>query len=172
MCLLADRFARAYTEFRREEEDKASLVTEETEARAARSARERAAEGDCIICFSEKPNIATLCCGKAVHLNCIAEWLGSNTSCPQCRATIPRLQTTTAPAPSNQADTESVDGSTFSDSTAIPRLQTTTAPAPSNQADTESVDGSTFSDSTAVDHDHDERRTRQPKAAGIQIQSN
>lgn len=141
MCLLADRFARAYTEFRREEEDKASLVTEETEARAARSARERAAEGDCIICFSEKPNIATLCCGKAVHLNCIAEWLGSNTSCPQCRATIPRLQTTTAPAPSNQADTESVDGSTFSDS-------------------------------TAVDHDHDERRTRQPKAAGIQIQSN
>ena len=129
------------TEFRREEEDKASLVTEETEARAARSARERAAEGDCTICFSEKPNIATLCCGKAVHLNCIAEWLGSNTSCPQCRATIPRLQTTTAPAPSNQADTESVDGSTFSDS-------------------------------TAVDHDHDERRTRQPKAAGIQIQSN
>ena len=64
VCLIADRLARAFSEFRREEADKANLASEETEARAARNARERAAEGDCIICFDEKPNIATLCCGK------------------------------------------------------------------------------------------------------------
>ena len=29
----------------------------------------------CMICHEQGPNIATLCCGAAVHLNCMAKWL-------------------------------------------------------------------------------------------------
>ena len=112
VCLIADRLARAFSEFRREEADKANLASEESEARAARNARERAAEGDCIICFDEKPNIATLCCGKAVHLNCIAEWLGSNESCPFCRSTIPRLETTRTQRPARSEEDDGIDHNT------------------------------------------------------------
>jgi hypothetical protein len=32
-----------------------------------------------------------LCCGKSIHLNCLAEWLKSNSSCPQCRSNLPPL---------------------------------------------------------------------------------
>lgn len=47
-------------------EKKALLASEETDARLVRLAREKSAEGCCIICFDENPNIATLCCGKPV----------------------------------------------------------------------------------------------------------
>jgi fido (protein-threonine AMPylation protein) len=89
--LILDRMAKAITEFQKLLKEKASLASEEAEARAARMYRERAAQGTCIICFDENPNIATLCCGKAVHLNCIAEWLSANSSCPQCRGDLPSL---------------------------------------------------------------------------------
>jgi fido (protein-threonine AMPylation protein) len=91
VALLLDRISRAADEFGRLVSEKALLASEEAEARAVRRARERAAQGTCIICFDEKPNIATLCCGKAVHLNCIAEWLSAHTSCPQCRSDLPSL---------------------------------------------------------------------------------
>lgn len=89
--LILDRMAKAITEFQKLLKEKSSLASEEAEARAARMYRERAALGTCIICFDEKPNIATLCCGRAVHLNCIAEWLSANSSCPQCRGDLPSL---------------------------------------------------------------------------------
>jgi fido (protein-threonine AMPylation protein) len=89
--LLMDRAARSVSECNRVFEEKSCLAAEAAEARAARRARERSAQGMCIICFDEKPNIATLCCGKAVHLNCIAEWLSGNSSCPVCRSKIPAI---------------------------------------------------------------------------------
>ena len=89
--LLMDRLARAVDECLRVWEEKSGLAAEQDEARIARRAREKAAEGTCLICFEEKPNIATLCCGKAVHLNCIAEWLGGNNSCPACRTEMPKI---------------------------------------------------------------------------------
>ena len=51
----------------------------------------QAAAGECFICLEDKPNIATLCCGKAVHFNCMAKWLRQNASCPQCREKLPNL---------------------------------------------------------------------------------
>ena len=54
--------------------------------------REKAAAGSCYICFEDNPNIATLCCGHAVHLNCLSKWLEMHATCPQCRATIPKHQ--------------------------------------------------------------------------------
>ena len=153
VCLIADRLARAFSEFRREEVDKANLVSEETEARAARNARERAAESDCIICFSEKPNIATLCCGKAVHLNCIAEWLGSNESCPFCRSTIPKLETTRTKRPAR------AEGDDRNDHTTDEFDFTTTMEEDDDAASTNSTreeeDVAEPSDDTTTVDDHD-----------------
>ena len=84
--LLLDRMAKAVTEFGRLIAEKSTLSSEELEAKAARRHREKAAAGSCIICYDDKPNVATLCCGKAVHLNCIAQWLSSRNTCPQVRA--------------------------------------------------------------------------------------
>ena len=59
--------------------------------KAANRVRMQAAAGECFICLEDKPNIATLCCGKAVHFNCMAKWLRQNASCPQCREKLPNL---------------------------------------------------------------------------------
>ncbi len=89
--LLMDRMGRAVVEFHRVWQEKLGLAAEALECKAARQARERAKEGTCIICLDENPNIATLCCGKAVHLNCIAEWLSGKNSCPCCRSELPSI---------------------------------------------------------------------------------
>jgi len=89
--LIMDRMSKAIVEVNKLITEKASLANEEAEVRIARRFRERAAAGSCMICLDEYPNIATLCCGKAVHLNCIATWLSERNSCPQCRADLPTL---------------------------------------------------------------------------------
>jgi fido (protein-threonine AMPylation protein) len=89
--LLMDRIGRAVVEFNRVWQDKLGLAAEALECKAARQARERAKEGTCLICLDEGPNIATLCCGNAVHLNCIAEWLSGKNSCPNCRSEMPSI---------------------------------------------------------------------------------
>jgi hypothetical protein len=86
-----ERVTKSVTEFVKLVDEKSSQVEEEDEAKAARAFRERAAAGSCLICLDDNPNIATLCCGKAVHLNCMAEWLASKNSCPQCRGHVPAL---------------------------------------------------------------------------------
>ena len=89
--LFMNRVAHAASELTRVWDEKSGLAAEAAEAQAARRARERASQGTCIICLDEKPNIATLCCGKAVHLNCIAEWLSGRNSCPVCRSELPSI---------------------------------------------------------------------------------
>jgi fido (protein-threonine AMPylation protein) len=89
--LILDRVWKAVVEFERLVEEKATLDSEAIEDKAARKHRERAASGNCMICYDEKPNIATLCCGKPIHLNCMAEWLSNKNSCPQCRTELPTL---------------------------------------------------------------------------------
>jgi len=88
---LLHRLAQATVDLCMLVERKTLMASEETDARLVRLAREKAARGTCIICFEDKPNISTLCCGKPIHLNCLAEWLKSNSSCPQCRADLPPL---------------------------------------------------------------------------------
>lgn len=85
-------------------EEKARTSKDEEEARIARQVRQRSAQGQCIICLENNPNIATLCCGQAVHLNCIAEWLANGTTCVNCRTPLPRLnvQQEQAEAPQGQ----------------------------------------------------------------------
>ncbi|KAG7364173.1 filamentation induced by cAMP protein fic [Nitzschia inconspicua] len=89
--LLMDRVAKAALECKKVWQEKSGMAAEAAEARAARRVRERAAQGTCIICFDDRPNIATLCCGKATHLNCIAEWLSGKNTCPICRSEMPSI---------------------------------------------------------------------------------
>lgn len=89
--LLMDRVARAATALTASWEEKSCLAAEAAEAKAARRVRERASRGTCMICLDEKPNIATLCCGNAIHLNCCAEWLSGNNKCPICRHEMPSI---------------------------------------------------------------------------------
>ena len=91
VAILMDRVRKAVQEFLELQHQKQLSALEHSEAVAARRVREREAAGSCLICFDEHPNIATLCCGRAVHLNCLAQWLGDNTSCPNCRGTMPAL---------------------------------------------------------------------------------
>ena len=88
---LLDRIACAVTDFGLLVEKKAVLSAEETDARLVRLARENAAESVCLICLDDNPNISTLCCGKPIHFNCLAKWLSSHSSCPQCRSALPSL---------------------------------------------------------------------------------
>jgi hypothetical protein len=88
---LLDRIACSTTDLGVLVEKKAVLAAEETDARLVRLARENAAESVCLICLDENPNISTLCCGKPIHFNCLAEWLSSHSSCPQCRSALPSL---------------------------------------------------------------------------------
>ncbi len=88
---LLNRLSRATMNLCMLVEKKSLMASEENDARLVRLAREKAAEGTCIICFEDKPNIATLCCGKPIHLNCLAVWLKKKSSCPQCRSDLPSL---------------------------------------------------------------------------------
>jgi hypothetical protein len=93
MQLILDRIYKAITEFKKTVDEMSALHREKSEERVARKLRERAAAGSCLICSDSNPDIATLCCGKAFHLNCVAEWLSNNNSCPQCRSELPRMPT-------------------------------------------------------------------------------
>ena len=92
LALLVKRLSTAIDDWSLFVDKKGRLAAEEAEARTIRKARElQSSEGTCIICLDSSPNIATLCCGRAVHLNCIAEWLRCHSSCPQCRNDLPSL---------------------------------------------------------------------------------
>jgi len=94
--MILDRISLAIQKLQQLLEERGCAAIAGEEARIARIVRERAATGRCIICLSEGPNIATLCCGQAVHLNCIAEWLVNHTTCMSCRAPMPQLVCTQA----------------------------------------------------------------------------
>jgi fido (protein-threonine AMPylation protein) len=100
--MLLDRIAHACNECQRVIAEKSHAATASEEARIAREVRERAAVGQCCICLEENPNILTICCGQATHLNCLAEWLGTANNCVACRKPLPTLnvghhQTATIP---------------------------------------------------------------------------
>ena len=90
--LILDRLSAVVQEFNRDLNARITASRHDEEAKAIRRHREQAALGTCIICLDEKPNIATLCCGNAVHLKCLAEWLSRNATCVVCRIALPQLE--------------------------------------------------------------------------------
>ena len=111
--LILDRIAKAIVEFEKVVQEKSRLVSEETEAKAAKKLRDRERAGTCLICFGDHPNIATLCCGKAVHLNCVAQWLSSNATCPNCRERFPDLPPRLQAPSSSSRDEDDDDDDDF-----------------------------------------------------------
>lgn len=61
--------------------------------RAFNKFRKNTAADTCSICFEEKPDMATLCCGKLVHIKCMRRWLRRTKSCHQCRGDMSRNPT-------------------------------------------------------------------------------
>ena len=90
--VLLDRIASAVNEVQRILAEKTRAASAEEEDRIARLVRQRSAAGSCVICLDDQPNIATLCCGHAVHLNCMAEWLANNATCVSCRGPLPQME--------------------------------------------------------------------------------
>eukprot|EP00934_Nitzschia_sp_Nitz4_P003010 Nitzschia sp. Nitz4//scaffold71_size96697//44959//46101//NITZ4_004694-RA/size96697-processed-gene-0.36-mRNA-1//-1//CDS//3329557244//3000//frame0 len=69
-----------------------NLTTTSRSKIARRTRRAQVAEGSCLICLEMKPNVATLCCGQPVHMNCLAMWLHNHSTCPQCRGDFPSMK--------------------------------------------------------------------------------
>jgi len=99
--LVQEQVQRAWEEFERLRARLASAESDSQLERALRRARERQREETCMICLEEHPNIATLCCGSAVHLNCMAKWLSeaAEPSCITCRRALPPPPPRPQPAP-------------------------------------------------------------------------
>jgi hypothetical protein len=160
--LILERVSKAITEFNKLLEEKSLVAAEEAESQAARRFREKAAKGTCIICFDEKPNIATLCCGKAVHLNCIAEWLSSKDSCPTCRAELPSLPTRMMRRQDDDEEAEE-DEETTSDLDTAENDEDETTTNEMEQDDTTTSEDDTTEDQVQqqvpAEHEHDTTTT-------------
>jgi len=56
-------------------------------AAAARRQRDIALKGPCSICL-DAPSVAMLCCGTAVHVQCLVKWMMKSKACMVCRKPI------------------------------------------------------------------------------------
>eukprot|EP00985_Skeletonema_marinoi_P002701 scaffold1113_cov76-Skeletonema_marinoi.AAC.1 len=115
---VVDRVLHAVVQMNSLVELKAHSAAVEEEARVARRVREKAASGQCIICLDEHPNISTLCCGQAIHHNCLTEWLSNQGTCIACRKAMPKiprtLQRQDAPPTNANASNDSANETTES----------------------------------------------------------
>mmetsp|Transcript_29952 Transcript_29952/g.71948 ORF Transcript_29952/g.71948 Transcript_29952/m.71948 type:complete len:773 (-) Transcript_29952:1155-3473(-) len=161
--LILDRMANAVRECQRnlEEKSRASMVEEED--RLARRARERLASGACVICLDDNPNIATLCCGQGVHLNCFAEWLANNPTCVYCRKPFQSLQVQRPPPPPQGAAAAAVAPNAGQHNQQQQNAETTTDDTTSFETTTDDNDESEMvtqdQDSTTQDSDESETTT-------------
>ena len=63
-------------------------------AELIKAEREQMRARCCMVCLDEQPNVATLCCGAAVHLHCLSNWLSSAAvpTCVQCREPMSKVR--------------------------------------------------------------------------------
>ena len=124
VALLMEHTQRAWEELERLRLSLVSQASDSVMAAAVRAARRAQRSDHCMICLETGPNIATLCCGAAVHLNCMAKWLADaeQPACISCREPLPRpVQRPPAPpaladAPPAQEDEDEDDTTTTEDS--------------------------------------------------------
>lgn len=170
---LVDKVVQAVVQMNSLVELKVHSAAVEEEARVARRVREKAAAGQCIICLDEHPNIATLCCGQAVHHNCLTEWLSNQGTCVACRKAMPKIPSSLqrqqdVPAGNvnasndNAEDTEddTSDDNTMDDTTSDNDVDTsdtteddTTSVQQNNNDTTDDTTEDTTSDDTTSDDD-------------------
>ena len=84
--LLRSRLRRSWDLLERIAARRLAAAQAESVDAAARSAREQTKkDGACVCCLGELPDAAMLCCGAAVHIGCMADWLVKKAECPTCR---------------------------------------------------------------------------------------
>ena len=126
VALLMEHTRRAWEELERLRLSLVSQASDSVMAAAVRAARRAQRSDPCMICLETGPNIATLCCGAAVHLNCMAKWLADaeQPACISCREPLPRpMQRPPAPpahagAPPAQDDEDEDDTTTTTEDSA------------------------------------------------------
>ena len=131
--IFIERVQKATIECQNVVSEKSRIDSDEMEAKAAKRFRETAAAGSCLICMDDNPNIATLCCGKAVHINCMATWLSNRLECPHCRNTLPSLPQREPASPSEDSATVFNDSSFDDDNESMTAGDSTTI-VPENEA--------------------------------------
>jgi fido (protein-threonine AMPylation protein) len=89
---IATHTALAWAELERVSAARARAASASAADAAVSAARAALRAEACMICLDEDPNVATLCCGAPVHLNCFSTWLatGDTASCIKCRVVLPR----------------------------------------------------------------------------------
>ncbi len=98
--LIAEHAARVWDALERARVGANAVAEASSEAasKAVREARQAALDAGCIICMDERPNISMLCCGAAVHLNCMVTWLteaqcaNREPTCVQCRGKLQNFE--------------------------------------------------------------------------------
>eukprot|EP00966_Prymnesium_polylepis_P320559 7376938-Prymnesium_polylepis.1 len=88
--ILRERMRHSWELLERVASRKQAAAQAESDDAVVRSAREKMKkEGSCVACLGEEPDAAMLCCGAAVHIGCMADWLTKKQQCPTCRSTVP-----------------------------------------------------------------------------------
>ena len=77
---------------------------EQVRTARARAFREQATSETCIICWEARPEVAALCCGATLHINCMVKSLQRRESCPKCRAVMSALELPPPAAADNTED--------------------------------------------------------------------
>ena len=147
--LLAGACARAWHELGRLSAQRTLSSAESATARALRDARASARQGACLVCLEPGPDVGALCCGAALHLRCLAEWVSSapEPHCVQCRE--PLTRPSVRPPPPQPPSDAGEDGTTAEDFTS------TTDTSADAHGDTTSIhdDTTSFHDDTTSFHD-------------------
>ena len=147
---LVDVLTLAWEEFRELGRQSAKNREQSATVEAISAARAEAKLRGCGICLDENPNIATLCCGAPVHLNCLANWLtqAPNPSCANCREPMPRLPDRPHAPPAAGEDETGDDTTTFSEDD-----DTTSVVGGGAEDSTTEEDTTTYSEETTSDED-------------------
>ena len=123
--LLAGACARAWLELSRLTAQRTLAAAESATARALRDARASARCGACLVCLEPGPDVGALCCGAALHLRCLAEWVSNapEPRCVQCREPLTRPSVRPpppqSPADAGEDDTTSEDFTTSASATEL-----------------------------------------------------
>jgi hypothetical protein len=108
--------------------------TASEEGRFPRRIRDQFKSEECFICTEVDPNIVTLCCGQAVHCDCLTKWLQTpnQVKCPYCRAILrpsaqqepyqPEFSVVWEPALYTDVQDDDLDGVHSSDSESVSEL--------------------------------------------------
>ena len=168
IAVVLDRVLHAVVQVNSLVETRMQAAAREEEARGARRVRERAAAGQCVICLDDGPNISTLCCGQALHMTCLAEWLSNQGSCIGCRNPMPRLIQRTQ----RQAENRIGNANNAPDAPANEEEETTTTDETTEDSDTMQETTETTEDNDDAQEETEETTDQDETTTTVDVDDN